>query len=86
MSKNSAGANVHHFTEIDNKQIFTLALTLTTHVGSSGAWIRGQSSFVWAAFSIETFGNVLQYFLSLVHDCCGTFANCFDTERSPGFK
>ncbi len=19
----------------------------------------------------------------MVHDCCGTFANCFDTERSP---
>ncbi len=36
-----------------------------------------------AAFSIETFANVLQNFLSLVHDCCGTFANCFDTERSP---
>ncbi len=37
-----------------------------------------------AAFSIEKFANVLQNFLSLVHDCCGTFANCFDTERSPG--
>ena len=36
-----------------------------------------------AAFSIETLANVLQNFLSLVHDCCGTFANCFDTERSP---
>ncbi len=36
----------------------------------------------WAAFSIETFANILQNFLSLVHDCCGTFANCFDTERS----
>ncbi len=36
----------------------------------------------WAAFSIETFANVLQNFLSLVHNCCGTLANCFDTERS----
>ncbi len=27
--------------------------------------------------------NVLQNFLSLVHDFWGTFANCFDTERSP---
>ncbi len=39
---------------------------------------------IWAAFSIETFANVLQNFLSLVHYCCGTFANCFDTEHSPG--
>ncbi len=33
-----------------------------------------------AAFSIETFANVLQNFLSLVH------ANCFDTERSPNLS
>ena len=31
----------------------------------------------------KTFANVLQNFLSLLHDCCGTFANCFDTERNP---
>ena len=37
----------------------------------------------WAAFSIETLANVLQNFLALVHDCCETFANCFDIERSP---
>ena len=35
-----------------------------------------------AAFSIETSSNVLQNFLSPIHDCCGTLANCFDTERS----
>ncbi len=40
-----------------------------------------------AAFSIETFTKVLQNFLSIEHDCCETFANCFDTysERSPEF-
>ncbi len=37
-----------------------------------------------AAFSIETFASVLQNFLPLVDDCCGTFANCLDTERSLG--
>ncbi len=40
------------------------------------------TSLTRAAVSIETFANILQNFLSLVHDCCGTFANCFDTERS----
>ncbi len=36
----------------------------------------------WAAFSSKMFANVLQNFLSLAHDCCETFANCFDPEPS----
>ena len=30
------------------------------------------------------FANVLPIFLPLAYDCCDTFANCFDTERSLG--
>ncbi len=44
-----------------------------------------QLLIIWAAFSIETFANVLQNILSIVQDCCGTFAHCFDIERSHGY-
>ena len=44
--------------------------------------VNSQRFDIWAAFSIETFASVLQNLLSLVHGCCETFANCFDTERS----
>ncbi len=57
-----------------------------THTGVQRYVIQSahfKFAIAWAAFCIETFTNVLQNFLSLVHDCCGTFANCFDTERSP---
>ncbi len=39
-----------------------------------------------AVFSIKTYANVLQNFPSLLHDGCETFANCFDSERSPYMK